>query len=233
MVTNPLLTILQAPSDAYFFILDIDSTLLTTYQRNQAILDQFIFDNKTRFAQDCEKLVQAQCQLGDYGLKSSLERIQFQPTQPESLKSLEQYWRENFFTNHYLHKDIPVPGAVKWVQQLQEKNIQFIYLTARHKKSMWSGTLESLSHMGFPINENILFLKEDLNDSDELYKAKTLKKLNSNIPQENTIFIDNEPLVLHKVSEHFPNIQLVWFNSTHSGKMEPPQKALAIKNFNF
>ena len=44
----PDISILQSPEKENLYILDIDSTLLTTHQRNQAILDQFILEQKNK-----------------------------------------------------------------------------------------------------------------------------------------------------------------------------------------
>ena len=227
------LATLKNPQPDHFFILDIDSTLLTTHQRNQAILDQFIMDNKEHFQEDCNNLAKAQCQLGDYGYHSALERIDFKEVNSGSLQALQDFWNTFFFSNDYLHNDVPTPGAVEWVQSLNNKNISFIYLTARHKETMWDGTLSSLQKMGFPISENNLFLKEDLSDSDDGYKSKTLEKILKQESDKEIIFVDNEPVVLNRVLKDFPSIRLVWFESTHSGKMEPPQEALRIDNFLF
>lgn len=224
-------SILENPNRQQVFILDIDSTLVTTYQRNQAILETFVNERAADFPEDCENLKIAQCQLGDYGYYTSLMRINFEPKDPSSLKALDQFWHEKFFSNEYLSSDKPTPGAVEWVQSLRDKNIGFIYLTARHSQSMWSGTLKSLEEMGFPINENILFLKKDLSDSDETYKSKILKSFLKKWRDHEAWLIDNEPVVLNKVAENHPEVKLLWFNSTHSGKMQPPPNALEVNSF--
>lgn len=226
---NPL----KNPSSSDFFILDIDSTLVTTYQRNQAIIQKFISLHKAQFPEDCLALKQAKCQLGDYGIETCLKRIQFKATDLRFSEILHSYWRENFFSNNFLHADQPVEGAVKWVQFLKTCDIDFIYLTARHKDTMWDGTLSSLKNLGFPISEKNLFLKEDLADKDEEYKAKVLASVIDKKNGKNVFFIDNEPLVLNAIQDNHPSVRLVWFNSTHAGKSKPPNGITTIKNFIF
>ena len=232
MPSTPDLEILRNPSSNDFFVLDIDSTLVTTYQRNQAILDEFITTKKEQFPEDCLNLKQAQCQLGDYGLKTGLERIKFKETAPGLSQLLQDYWRKNFFSNNFLSADRPAEGAVEWVQYLKTFGVDFIYLTARHKDTMWEGTLSSLKDLGFPISEKNLFLKEDLRDNDEGYKTKLLGQIIAK-KKQNIWFIDNEPTVLNEISKDHPKVNLIWFESTHSGKATPPEGITSIKSFIF
>ena len=60
---NTSLKSLLKPSSSHFFILDIDSTLVTTHQRNQKILDDWIKKNKTNFPEDCNALMKAEMSL--------------------------------------------------------------------------------------------------------------------------------------------------------------------------
>lgn len=226
-------SLLKDPSKSMLYVLDIDSTLLHTHFRNQAIVDQFVKENEATHPEDCLGLSKLNCQLGDYGYYSALERQGFQSKTPGFLEDFDKYWRKNFFSNDFLHHDSPTPGSVGWVQNLKTFDIDFVYLTARHKPTMWDGTLESMTQMGFPINENNLFLKENLKDSDEDYKVKTLKTIIDQRKENEIVFIDNEPVVLQRVLTEFPKVNLVWFDSTHSGKMEPPEQAFRIDGFKF
>lgn len=233
MPTSKSLDSLKNPSSDDFFVLDIDSTLVTTHQRNQAILEKFISDNEKKYPDDCTSLKQAKCQLGDYGLDTCLERINFIGKDPQAKDALQTYWRENFFSNDFLHSDRPVEGAVEWVQYLKTFGVDFIYLTARHKDTMWDGTLSSLKDLGLPISEKNLYLKEDLNKTDEEYKSELMGKLITKNAKKKMWLIDNEPVVLNKILADHPTVELVWFKSTHSGRMTPPEGVLTIENFIF
>ncbi|MEM7647477.1 MAG: hypothetical protein AAF203_11245, partial [Pseudomonadota bacterium] len=202
------------------------------HQRNQAIVHQFIETQSDPFKEDCDQLKKISCQKGDYGYYSALDRIGFEEKSTGFLEHLQKFWRKHFFANEFLHHDAPMPGAVEWVQNLEKNHIPFYYLTARHKDSMWPGTLQSMANLGFPISEKNLFLKEDLSVSDETYKSLIFSNQLSNRDRKRCL-IDNEPVVLNKILNDHPDIALVWFRSTHSGKMEPPPSALEIQDFNF
>ena len=233
MKSDNVKNLLNNPTPDCFFILDIDSTLVTTYQRNQAILDAFIESHKQTFPKDCAQLANASCQLGDYGLTNCLDRIDFVATNPEAKNELMNYWRRNFFSNDFLYADRPTEQAVQWTQMLEKNGIGFIFLTARHHASMWPGTLESMRNLGFPINDSNLFLKKDLSDADEIYKTKVVTKIKSEQARKKIWFIDNEPVVLNRMATDHPDVDLIWFESTHSGKMKPPENTHSIDSFAF
>ena len=224
---------MKSPTKQDLFILDIDSTLVTTHQRNQAILDNFVKEFKELHPEDCEQIAQAQCEFGDYGIETSLKRIDFNPSEQGLHQKLMQFWRDHFFTNEYLKVDLPTNGAVEWVQAIDSQNIPFIYLTARHKVSMWEGTLESLNQLGFPINEEILFLKDDLSKKDEEYKSHLIANIIKKNSDKTIWLIDNEPVVLNQIKNDHPQVNLVWFDSVHSGKQQPPQNVTTINSFVF
>jgi hypothetical protein len=224
---------LKKPNKNDFFILDIDSTLVTTHQRNQAILSEWVQNHRTTYPEDCKQLSTAQCEFGDYGLVNALERIQFREINPGSYELLQEFWRTHFFSNKFLHVDVPTRGAVHWVQELEERGIGFCYLTARHHKAMWEGTLSSLDKMGFPIDETLLYLKKDLQQADEEYKAVQMEKVLLEHAEKSIWFIDNEPVVLNRIHQEFPQVHLVWFESTHSGRMQPPVGVTRISDFRF
>jgi hypothetical protein len=223
---------LQNPSKKSLFILDIDSTLVTTHQRNQNIIDDWVRHFAKDYPEDSQALTGAFCQYGDYGYHNALERIQFKEQKTGAMDHFHQFWRENFFSNKYLHADLAVRGAVHWVQDLEEKGVDFVYLTARHKETMWEGTLSSMDQLGFPMSEDILFLKEDLTVPDAVYKSNKITEI-LKTTDKNLCLIDNEPLVLHQVLKDHPQVQLVWFDSTHSGKKQAPEGVLAIQDFQF
>ncbi len=233
MDTPSLLETLKKPEKNNFFILDIDSTLVTTHQRNQAILEDWIKAKSKQFADDCSDLQSAKCQFGDYGLVHALKRVDFKEKNPGSKKDLETFWKTHFFSNKYLHSDVPVRGAVDWIQTLEELGVEFVYLTARHKSTMWDGTLSSLDAMGFPIDESLLFLKENLDHSDEEYKTLLMGELIKDKKDYDLWLIDNEPVVLNRVAQDHPEVKLIWFDSTHSGRMQPPETAFKINSFTF
>ena len=132
-----------------------------------------------------------------------------------------------------MHSDQPTEGAIAWTNSLLEKEIGFVFLTARHFENMWPGTLSSLKALNFPIHEQNLILKEDLSVDDEIYKTHTLQRLKDENKDKTIWFIDNEPVVLHQIKKDHPEVKLVWFDSCHSGRMQVPPETPTIKSFNF
>jgi len=130
-------------------ILDIDSTLLTTFQRNQAILEAFCERFKSDYPADIAQLIGVTCQLGDYGLKTGLDRQSVQFSSDQARQKLFEFWRENFFTSSFLHCDQPVPGAIDFAQKVHTLGFSLLYLTARHHEPMAAGTAQSLKAKRF------------------------------------------------------------------------------------
>jgi hypothetical protein len=222
---------LHQPTQDTLYLLDIDSTLVTTHQRNTAILKEFCRTHSQDFPEECSHINKMECQLGDYGYHSVFARHGLDSQSLDCQPTLSEFWRKHFFSNNYLHHDRPTPGALEWTKKLQQAQVPFIYLTARHHGPMWDGTLSSMAELGFPIAPEILFLKQNLELSDEEYKAQKISQIRQQYPQHQILLIDNEPVVLHKVLQQHSDILLCWYDLTHSGKKEPPPQALAIKDF--
>jgi hypothetical protein len=62
---------------------------------------------------------------------------------------------------------------------------------------------------------------------DEEYKTKALKGLLS--PDHETFFFENEPLIIHHVREHLPEVKVIFMESVHSGKAHPPTDLPTLK----
>lgn len=210
------------------FVLDIDSSLVLTHPRNEMILRQFAQSIKNQRPGLASQLAQAECRPFEYGYFAALER---QAPQLDEVTSAEirQYWKTLFFSNDYLHCDIPHAGALEFVSLLKTKNFPFLYLTGRPSNLMREGTLKILSQFGFPISDDILHMKPSENDVDESYKADVLEELIKGYQQ--VVFIDNEPRVLHLVQEQHPHVQLVFVDTCHSPHVVAPAAALPIKDF--
>ena len=146
------------------------------------------------------------------------------------MQDLAEFWRKNFFSNHYLDKDEPYAGAVEFVHRLIKDGHQTLYLTGRHKKAMWEGTLETMKKLGFPISEDILILKPQVEQKDEIYKSEAVAK-HKQRPASSIWLIDNEPLILHQMMEDHPEVELIFFKSCHSQKKPEPEHLLTIDHF--
>ena len=104
-----------------------------------------------------------------------------------------------------------------------------MYLTARHSQPMLPGTIKSLKALGFPTENIPLVLKKDLEVSDALYKSREVQSRKNSFSK--ITFIDNEPVVLNQIKRDHPEVELVWVDSTHSKKENPPEGIPTIKDF--
>ncbi|MNY72982.1 hypothetical protein D3C86_2116510 [compost metagenome] len=48
---------------------------------------------------------------------------------------------------------------------------------------------------------------------------------------EKIYFFENEPVNLHRLLVTCPEVEMIFFKSTHAGKAEPPENIPAIMNF--
>lgn len=221
----------QSLTGRHLVILDIDSTLVTTYQRNQGILEAFCHRHKEDYPVDIAQLLKVQCLAGDYGLTTGLERSKVAFTSDQVRQSLFQFWRTHFFSNDFLHRDQPMTGAIEFANKLHNSGIPLMYLTARAHAPMIEGTIQSLQTLGFPMGPSLpLILKKEGSVADEDYKSAEIKKIKEKF--EEITLIDNEPVVLQKINRDHPEVQLIWMDSTHSGRAKAPDNATVITDFN-
>lgn len=217
--------LIQLLTPKTLLVLDIDSTLVLTHKRNQAILRQFAQDSSHS---DRHLFKQAECNAMEYGYHQALQRLHVDRQSPVA-EELARYWRQNFFSNNYLAHDLLHDGALDFVDYLQRKWIPHIYLTGRPRPLMWEGTLSTLKQFGFLVEDNQLFLKPHPQDIDEVFKSEKMRELKKKYSQ--IVFIDNEPRVLNQMDRDHPDIHLVFVDTCHSPNVIPPPSALKIKDF--
>jgi len=206
-------------------VFDLDSTLFNVSSRTQKIIDEFADAHES-------KLKGVEILHTDWGLKESLYRAGFNSDEnPELHKTLRDYWVERFFSNEYLHYDIPYAGAVSFVQQLAETNCEIHYLTGRDIKRMGLGTKQVLQKWGFPLKDNNLHLKPDRSIDDHTFKVEFMIK---NFPEnkyDNIYFFENEPVNINALFTQRSDIQIVYLDTTHSRREEVSVPVSIIKNF--
>ena len=137
--------------------------------------------------------------------------------------AIKKIWKKSFFTNDYLALDKPYNGCVRFVRHISQLGAKIFYLTARNRAAMYEGTIRSLKHWGFPLeNEKHLIMKEKSEIKDSDYKVEQLERLAK--PFDIIAFFENEPVILNEVARRTPQILLFWMDSTHSRKEEPPKR---------
>jgi hypothetical protein len=210
------------------FVLDIDSSLVLTHKRNEAILRKFAQSIKDQNPPLSQALISSECLPFEYGYFAALER-HAQGLDKQTTEELHQYWKHHFFSNDFLHYDIPHKGALNFVETLVLQQRPFAYLTGRPSNLMRPGTLKALADFGFHITDEMLHMKPSDTDVDESYKAEILPSIIDGY--KNVIFIDNEPRVLNLIEKHHPKVNLVFVDTCHSPNVTAPDSALVIKDF--
>lgn len=203
-------------------IFDLDSTLFDVSPRIQAILRDFsnLTDIKREFPEAHESLSKIEVQPKDWGIKSALIRAGVHHF-PETLREkVRDFWMQHFFSHHYLDYDQPYPGAVEFVNKLANLGVPIHYLTGRDEERMGQGTRQTLESKGFPVgNAGETYMKPKAGMDDAQFKVDHFKKI---APQDRIWFFENEPVNIHRVRKHHPEVRIVFFDSTHSGKESPP-----------
>lgn len=224
-ILNSLLNLKK--NEKRVFVFDLDSTLFNVTPRNQEIVRHFAkstnLDDEVK-----DKLLNFNLTSKDWGIKPGLLRI-FNDTPEEHLiNSIKKHWNEYFFSGDFLHFDQTYPGALDFVNKLNQLSPVY-YLTGRDIKRMGLSTHSQLKKTGFPIadHRNQLILKSDQNHLDHLYKLEEILNLKSKFNEIH--FFENEPLILNSVYEHLPEIKLYYIDSVNSGRAKIHPEILTLK----
>lgn len=222
------LSLAEQQKEQALFVFDMDSTLFCMKYRTQAIIKDILKDEEfnQRFSKEMEQIQKVLVTEKDWSIREIMSRYGFSETEPVVL-AIEKIWRKNFFINKYLDQDKPYKGCVSFVQKIAQTGAQVYYLTARNKKAMYEGTVQSLHFWNFPLKtEENLIMKEEEALDDAAYKEKHLRKLA--LEFETILFFENEPVIVNRVAESLPQIHLFWMDSTHSRREKPPKKAWPV-----
>jgi hypothetical protein len=210
-------------------IFDIDSTLFSVSPRNEAILRSLAAtaEFQQAYPEAAKVLSQVKVLPTDWGVRATVERLNMQ-VDDQLIETLRKYWRDAFFSNHYLDHDEMYPSASEYVNRLAEMGAEILYLTGRNDRCMRSGTLKGLAKWKFPLrDESLLLMKPDAVEPDEEFKVTALKAL---LPQYDHIwFFENEPVIIDAVRKSLPSVQIVFVDTVHSGRAEAPKDLLVIQ----
>jgi hypothetical protein len=159
----------------------------------------------------------------------------FQST-PDFHKMLREFWRQNFFSSHFLHHDQPYVGAIEYVTALHSIGAQIYYLTGRDQLNMQEGTKRSLAYWGLPLtkDDRLIMKPHKGSHEDDVYKDLMMQKLILDLQIERgqipkMWFFENEPAILHKLKSTTPDVRLIWVDTTHSGRAAPPMDLTCIR----
>jgi hypothetical protein len=215
-------------------IFDLDSTLYDLTLRVTAILDRFRKDPEMirRFPIECENLAQAEVRRSDWGIREPLERIGItRGHNPVFMDEVQAAWARGFFSNDFLDRDFPLPGAVRFVEQCLAAKGEVLYLTGRDTARMGEGTELSLRNCGFPFDgvNARLKLKPDTSYDDAQFKADVIADLATRY--QYLWLFENEPVNINAVIKRTPSVHIVFVNTCHSGLEEVTGQLATIDFF--
>jgi hypothetical protein len=215
-------------------VFDLDSTLFDVSPRLKKILHDFALEpgNQALFPEACGILSKAETYRTDWGIKNAVVRAGLDRHHPEFHQALKDFWFKNFFSNEYLEYDIPYEGAVEYVQKLLKTGADIAYLTGRDVHRMGQGSRDVLLKWKFPLDDkrSTLVLKPKKGMDDAEFKSDWVRDIPTGRYQK-IWFFENEPVNVNLVRQRHPNVEIVFFESTHSGKAEAPTDLPRILNF--
>lgn len=225
-----ILTTIQAqPPGRTLAIFDLDSTLYDLTLRVTAILDRFARDPgfQKRFPDECVKLRDVEIRRTDWGLTGPLKRIGLtRETHRDFMTEVQAAWVRGFFSNDFLDRDFPLPGAVDFVRRCHALGADVLYLTGRDVERMGTGTLLSMHKCGFPLDATRarLHLKPEAKLDDAEFKADVIEKMVRDY--DHIWFFENEPVNINLVLKRTPSVKIVFIDTCHSG-LEVVKDAIA------
>ncbi len=215
-------------------VFDLDSTLYDVSPRLTQIVLDFANQKEIRsnYPKACEVLMSIQFTKSDWGVRRGVERLGLVNEAPDFYLKLKEHWMRSFFSNHYVQFDKPFEGSVEFVNRLQAAGVHICYLTGRDEERMLKGTLDSLNAHGFPFGESSqsqLVMKPKAGEEDAEFKSRWFQNV---IGKYKKIwFFENEPINIRHVQEAHPDVEIIFFESTHSSREEPHPDWPRIQNF--
>ena len=225
--------VLSAQQERFAVAIDLDSTLYNVAPRMNQIIKDFCAErfHREKHPNECSILEKTEHKYGDWGLEVSMQRagINIQPS--EFMKDIMSFWQKCFFSNEYLHYDEPMPGAIDYVQSLHNAGAYIFYLTGRDSQRLGHGTRECLEKFDFPLHDKTakIALKPNASLKDETFKQEYLNSLEK--LKKEIWLIENEPVNINLILEKNPKIQILFFDSVHSGREDVPENIKRITNF--
>lgn len=139
----------------------------------------------------------------------------------EHAKPARAFWLQRFFTSAYCEDDVPIAGAVAYVNDVAEAGAQVAYVTGRHA-AMGPGTVANFARWGFPLPDErrvYLLLKPRFEIGDDEWKQQAYARLD-----ELGVVVaafDNEPAHINVYAERYPGALCVRLATDDSGRPIP------------
>ncbi|MBX3186401.1 MAG: HAD family hydrolase [Labilithrix sp.] len=199
------------PSSVVVF--DLDGTLMDNRPRTLVILQELAQELRAEAHSSAETLFAAKAESLAYLLGDSLRLLGLE--HPELVSRAESFWRERFFSDHYLRHDVALAGAVDFARACYEAGAVLVYFTGRDLPLMGLGSFQSLRDLGFPIGVvgTELVCKPDAAIPDEEFKRKEgplLRRVGRVVAA-----FDNEPGNCNAFLEMSPEADVVFVDTQH------------------
>lgn len=215
-------------------VFDLDSTLFDVSPRLEKTLIDISLTPEfmQRFPEVNSYFRNIKTLRNDWGFIKVLRRAGVDHDHYELFDYIREAWIQKFFSNEYIHFDVPYEGASFFVNQLHKMEIPIAYLTGRDVARMEKGSREVLLKWDFPLNDSTakLVLKPFKEMDDAQFKCDWFKSLNFSEYSKVYLF-ENEPVNINLIKKEIPEVEMVFFDSTHSGKEPPPSEILTIVNY--
>lgn len=215
-------------------VFDLDSTLFDVSPRLEKVLIDISLTPEfmERFPEVNSYFRNIKTLRNDWGFIKVLQRAGVDHNHHELFDYVKEAWHQRFFSNEYIHYDVPYEGATFFVNQLHHLGIPIAYLTGRDVFRMEKGSIEVLKKWDFPLNDNNakLILKPHKDMNDAKFKCDWFDTFDRS--QYSKIYLfENEPVNINYIQARLPEIEMVFFDSTHSGKEPAPSEVATIINY--
>lgn len=215
-------------------IFDLDSTLFDVAPRLEKVLTDIGLEPvmQEKFPRAVPYFKNIKTQRQDWGFVEVLQRAGVAHDNHDLFKTVRQLWIEKFFSNEYIHFDVPYQGSVEFVRKIEQLKVPIVYLTGRDIKRMERGSREVLLKWNFPLDDKSsrLVLKPDREMNDAFFKRDWIHNHIAN--NKSPVFLfENEPVNINLIAKELPDVELVFFDSTHSRKETPPEEVFTIVHY--
>lgn len=215
-------------------IFDLDSTLFDVAPRLEKVLTDIALEPvmMEKFPSVVPHFKNIRTERRDWGFVEVLHRAGVEHDNLDLFKTVRQLWIEKFFSNEYIHYDVPYQGSVDFVRKIEKLNIPIVYLTGRDIKRMERGSREVLLKWDFPLDDKMsrLVLKPEPSMDDALFKRDWIHDHMINF-QSPVFLFENEPVNINLIAKELPQVELVFFDSTHSRKETPPEEVFTLVHY--
>lgn len=215
-------------------VFDLDSTLFDVAPRLEKVLIDIALEPavQEKFPSVIPYFKNIKTQRKDWGFVEVLQRAGVEHDNLDLFKTVRHLWIQKFFSNEYIHYDVPYQGSVDFVQKIGKLNIPIVYLTGRDVKRMERGSREVLQKWKFPLDDkkSRLVLKPDREMDDALFKRDWIHRYlsDNNTP---VFLFENEPVNINLIAKELPQVELVFFDSTHSRQETPPEEIFTLVHY--